>query len=475
MPRILAILILAALSTVAETPADSKDGIPSKVEALHSRTSVAHQQLADWCASKKIHELAWREYRRAAELDPECAVAQKALGRKKVEGRWDVDPKAEVRKRNEGPPDTWQKAADEYAKKRAALASKAAKEYETLAQAAAKAGLEAEARGLWRELARCYDAKHEKANLALGFTRDGENWVGPTDVKNRAEAAKLIAAASAGKDVEGQSEIQRALKWKTTRRRSDHFLIEAALPAGETGQVVQVAEAARALFISTFGIREEDIAGEIQGVVPGSPAEFDTYIDCMPGLDADTRIARKYDGFARFYKSPLCWVSPGNSADLAAVKDAAIHQTSHFLSWRASPAKQMIPAWLNEGIAMWLSDRLNKTGRAYCTSYYHTDLARQQTEPLKWRRFILDGIREGTDPAMSDILSGEMTTLAGVRAVKAWSVVDWLTAARRDDLVGAWADLRNGEDLAKALLGRLGCKTALEMNETWEQWVDENY
>jgi tetratricopeptide (TPR) repeat protein len=474
MRRFLPVLLAFSPLALAEPP-DPKAEYPAKLEALRKKTATAHAQLGSWCASKKIHEDACREFRRAAALDPGNAEAQKGLGKKKEGDAWVPDPKAAPRTRNEGAPDTWRAAHEEYEKKKKTLSEKAAKEFEALAQAVAKAGLEAEARALWKEILREYDSAHEKARAALGYAKQGEAWVGAGDAERRKAAAARVAAADGGKPVAEESETETMMGWKLTKRRSAHFFVEAKVADAQVEGIAKLAEAARAEFAAMFELDEKVLPPEIHGIFGANHDDYKAYIDRVPGLKDEERQQLKLYGQKTFYRF-TSWIGHNGPNTDSFLRDSALHHTAHLLAWRASAGmKNDVPAWFNEGLAWWFTDRFNASAATYCMNIGTGAGGRDLKNPLLWREAILEGLRDGTDPDLRELLNVGYNGLAGVKSVKCWSVMDWLLSVKLAELRKAWGDWREGKEVAPALMERLGVKDYEEMDAAWEAWVLENY
>ncbi|MCC6737717.1 MAG: hypothetical protein IT452_01620 [Planctomycetia bacterium] len=472
--RLAAAGLLFAAFALAGDPPDPKAEWPKKWEALAQKAAREHATIGKWAASKKLHNEAYPEFVRAAELDPANADAQKGLGRRLEGGAWVDDPKTPPKKGAEAPAADVPGLLEEIAKKRAEAAKKLAKEFTTLAEWAQKNGLKDEALGLWRQILDRYDPESEKAHLAVGDVKQDGHWVPPADVAKRDDAAKKLKEAPKGEALKDKTDTEKVLGVSHSKRRSAHFLIEGPYTDDQIAELVQIAETARSLFLELVGRDPEDYPEPIHAVVFKEQEPYGRYVKADAAIpEQDKKAYAAAAGYPSM--NPLGFAGWQGQNDWDYVRDLVAHMSVHILlleHYRAFP----YPAWLYEGVSYWITDRLLKTAKVYCSGFSTSAGGGRDHEDVRgWKAEVKRMERDGQDPSLSELFVSDLSGMNMRRSMKAWSVVEWLAAERKKDFLNLIVELRSGskpEDAAKAALG---VKSLAEMEALWEQYVRAKY
>ncbi|MBI2924068.1 MAG: hypothetical protein HYY18_23670 [Planctomycetes bacterium] len=463
-----------AMGVFAQTPPDPKVEWPKKWDALSKKVAREHITLAKFGLSKKLFEVAFKEYTRAAALDGENAEAQKGLGRKLENGVWVDDPAAKVKKLNEGPVADQQVPLAEYESKKKAATDKAMKEFEGLADWCEKNGLKDEAKQVWKTVLDGYNADHERARLAHGWIRDNGRWVSPEDVAKREAGAKKVAGASEGEPVTAQSDVEQRTGWKLVKRKSDHFYLEGNYSDAEMIELVKACEAARSAFLETFELDVNAFPSPIHGIFLHTQQEYELYVDKDPAIpERDKKSYKAFAGYPTY--RPMSFVGWQGGREFAYMKDYGTHETIHLMFWQWAGLKE-IPAWIFEGLAYWFTDRLLKTALAFCIAMETSAGGGRAFENvLDWKNMVKVSIKDGSDPDIRETMEGRLNTLSIKKAIKAWSLVDFMLTKNKAKFFSFIADLRSGKTQEEALKNALGIKGYGELDAIWEKYVVDNY
>ncbi len=470
---LLAGMVLCAVALAGDPP-DPKAEWPKKWEVLAQKAAKEHAAIGKWAASKKLYNEAFPEFSRAVELDPANADAQKGLGRKLEAGAWVDDPKTPPKKGSEAPAADVPGLLEEVAKKREDAAKKLAKEFTTLAEWAQKNGLKDEALKLWRQVVDRYDPDSEKGHLGLGHVKEGDKWVPPEDVAKRDAGAKRIKDAPKGEAVKDKSEVETSLGVSHSKRRSTHFFIEGPYTDDQVAELVQIAEAARGLFLEMIDRDAEDYADPIHAIVFKAQEPYGRYVKVDPAIpERDKKAYAAAAGYPSL--SPLAFAGWQGDNDWDYVRDLVAHMSVHILfcqHYQAFP----YPAWLYEGISYWVTDRMLKTAKVYCSGFSTSAGGGRDFEDVRgWKAEVKRLEREGQDPQMMELFVTDLSGMNMRRSMKAWSVVEWLVGERKKDFLSLITELRSGSKPEDAVKAALGVKSIGEMEALWEMYVREKY
>ncbi|KAF0242316.1 MAG: hypothetical protein FD180_3973 [Planctomycetota bacterium] len=467
------LLVLLAIPALAETPPDPKVEWPKKWEALAQKAAKEHAAIGKWASSKKLFNEAFPEYMRAAELDPNNAEAQKGLGKKLEDGAWVADPKSPPKKGSEAPGADVPGLLEEIEKKRAEAAKKLSKDFTTLADWAQKNGLKDEAVGLWRQIVDRYDPASEKAHLGLGHSKEGDKWVPPEDVAKREAAAKKLKEAPKGDPVSEKSDVEKSLGVSHSKRRSTHFFIEGPYSDDQIAELVQVAEAARGLFLEMIDGGAEDFAGSTHVTVFKEQEPYGRYVKVDQAIrEQDKKAYAAAAGYPSL--NPLSFAGWQGEKNWDYVRDFTAHMTVHvlFCQYYGFP----YPAWLYEGISYWVTDRMLKTAKIYCSGFSTGAGGGRDFEDMReWKAEVKRQERLGLDPDLRELMGTDLSGMNMRRSMKAWSVVEWLVAERKKEFLSLMSELRSGSKPEDAVKTALGVNTPGELDVLWERYVRDKY
>lgn len=473
--RILSVVAvaLAALPAFAEAPPDPKAEWPKKLETLNQLAAREHAAVGKFATSKKLHNEAFPEYERAAELDPQNADAQKGLGRKLEDGAWVADPKTPPKKGAEAAAADVPKILDDIASKRRDLATKLAKAFTTLAEWADKNGLKPEGAGLWRQVLDRYDPVSEKAHVALGYVKDGTVWVPPGDAAKREDAAKKLKDADKGEIVKDRSEVENALGVSHAKRRSTHFFVEGPWGDAQVAEMVQISETARALFLEMFDEKPDAFAEEIHAIVFKDRDTYGRYVTAdshVPDRDKKAYIAAA--GYPVLNPPGYAvWIG---ARDWDYTRDVVAHMTVHILFCEYFN-KFPVPAWLYEGLSYRVTDRLFKSAKIYCSGFSTGAGGDRNFEDVRdWKPEMKRLERDRQDPDLPELFASDLAGMNMRRSMKAWSVVDWMVEERKKEFIAFIAELRS-KPPDEAAQAAFGVRTLGELDSIWEKYVREKY
>ncbi|MBI2921887.1 MAG: hypothetical protein HYY18_12445 [Planctomycetes bacterium] len=472
--RSLAVLALAASCVSAETPLDPQTEWPKKRDALYQKAGREHAAIAKWAASKKLFNEAHPEWAQAAELDPTNAEAQKALGRKLENGAWVDDPKNPPKKGAEAPAASVPGLLEELDKKRREAGKKLSKDFLVLADWAQKAGLRPESIELWRRVVDRYDPASEKARLGLGHVKQGDVWVPPDDVARRDAAAGRLKDAPRGEAVAGKSEVEQALGVSHAKRRSKHFFVEGPWTDAQIAELVQVAETSREIFLEMFDRDADDFPDEIHAMIYKDNETYARYVQADPAIGKEWKKAYAAAGGYPVL-SPPAFAGFQGPKDWEYVRDFVSHMTVHVLFCQLY-AVFPYPAWLYEGISYWVTDRLLHSAKLYCSGFSTSAGGGRDFEDMReWKAEMKRLEREGLDPGLGELFASDLTGMNMRRSMKAWSVVDWLVAEKKEGFKAFVAELSRGSRPEDAAKEALGVSSLSELDGLWEKYVRAKY
>ena len=469
----IAILAAAAvLSAFAEDPPDPKAEWDEMWPALAKSAARAHVSVGMWAGSKKLYSEASYEFQRAVELDPENSDAQKGLGRKLIGGAWVPNSKTPPKKGSEAPAADVPKLLADLEAKRKDCAGRLARQFTALAEWAEKKGLKEEASALWQQVVDFYDPTSDKAHAGIGHVKDDSMWVPPGDAEKRKDGAKRIADAPKGEAVNEKSEVERALGVSHSKRRSKHFFVEGPYTDAQIAELIQIAEAARGLFLELVEADQDACEISIHIMAYKEQDVYSRYVKADPRVPENQKKAyATKDGYPAANPWAFCTWQGDRSWDY--VRDWAAHMTVHVLLYEYHNVYHF-PIWLIEGISYWATDRLLHTAKFYCSPFTTTKEGGRDFEDMReWKPEVKRLERMGLDPALSDLFQMDELTMRG--AMKVWSIVEWLVSERRKDFLKFVLALRNGSKPEEAVAAALGVKTLEKLDLMWKAYVRMSY
>lgn len=467
-----AVLAAAALAVLAGDPPDPKAEWQKKWDAAVKNAAREHATLAKFAWSRKLYAVALEENGKAATLDPSNADAQKGLGKKNEAGVWVDDPKATVKKTNEGKDSEIEAAKSAVEDKRKAAWTKIVKEIEGVGDFAAKNKLADEEKKSWQLLLE-YDENHEKARKALGYEKQDGRWVAPDDVAKRKDGAKKIAGADEGKPDENPSEVERRTGWKLTKRRSAHYFIQGFYSDGEITELIRCAEGARTAFLETFELKAEDLDTVVDMTFVKTEEQHGKFIDTCEELK-EKGAFKKMGGVTLYHPTPMSECYQGGG-DWRYVKDVCCHDAIHHL-W-AMHAGDVGNAWLDEGLSYWFTDRLLKSAETHCIQFALSGGGggKSWDNVLDWRGLIKEMLATGANPDITEVMEGHINSLNAKKGCKAWSLVDYMLQARKKDFFKFVELMQGGAKQEDAVKEAFGVKGYKELDEKWREWVIKTY
>src|SRR5262249_13241540 len=137
--------------------------------------------------------------------------------------------------------------------------------------------------------------------------------------------------------------------------------------------------------------------------------------------------------------------------EFADVKDCACHLTTHLLLYEMTRL-QFDPAWLQEGLAYWVTDRLLQTAATRCVRVETAvDGGREPVDVLDWKRAVKEDAAAEKAPPLRELLFSAMTNMTPAKVLKSWGFVDFLLREHREAFVAFAAGLKANQPQDAAL------------------------
>lgn len=437
-------------------------------------SSVARLQrfAARWCADNGLEGAATNEWEASLELEPDNEDARKALGFRRVKGEWTRDEGFALERENRGEPKAVEEALDTYRKKRAGIVTAAERELVPLAKWAADRGFKERARRLWG-LVRTFDPDNADACEAVGWKKAGARWFPPDEAAQRTAALALLENGDGGKASKQASKLTEPMEAKFERRRSGHFTFEGRATQDQLAEWLRGAEAARSILFELLAPDEGTKAGSATGVFLTSQAEHVKFLEKCTPLSEDERHTHESLGGWASAGPDIAWEIWTRGELPEYHREAAIHISVHLLfqhTW--SLAKP--PAWLNEGLALWFTDRLTGSALARCTDLKGNTMGDDRSPSTAgWRARLRARLREATAPRLRAVFRSHADDLDLDRMIVAWSFVSWL-ATQPEAFRKFVRSLSGGEEPVDALFEALGVDSYEVLQSRWEAWAREN-
>ncbi|MEK7468229.1 MAG: hypothetical protein AAB074_12515 [Planctomycetota bacterium] len=465
-------LLFSVLALAGDAP-DPKAEWQKKWDTAVKNAAKEHAGLAKIAWSRKLYAVALEDNGKAATLDPNNADAQKGLGKMNEGGVWIDDPKATVKKKNEGKESEIESAMTALGEKRKTAYAKVVKELEGTGDFAVKNKLADEEKQSWKLVIE-YDENHEKARKGLGYEKQDGRWVPPEDVEKRKAGGKKIAGADDGEPATETSTVESRTGWKLTKRRSKHFFVEGFYTDAEIKELVHCAEGARASFLETFELKDEDFDQSVDMLFVKTAEQHDKYIDTNEEIK-DKGNHKGMGGITQYHPAHTTECSQGGGT-WRYVKDVCAHDTIHhmFVFWIGGGAE----AWLREGLSYWFTDRLLKSADTHCIQFALSGggaAGKSWDNVLDWKELIKEMLATNANPDIVEVMEGHINSLNAKKGCKAWSLVDYMLTARKKEFM-EFLQLQAGEmKQEEALKQAFGGDGYKEIDQKWKEWVLKNY
>ena len=387
--------------------------------------------LAEWCRRERLVAEAKALFERAVELDPTREKAQKALGRVEHRGEWMTPEERDERARREAA-----------AEKRASGLVEYEGEWVTAEERDARMQGLVFFEGQWRPPALVQEMK--------GFVQDENGaWVHRDALAARKEA----------------EDLEQKLGVALTVSEGDSIIVMSALADKHVDEVAEKLSEGYRKFHETFGIDEDLLDRRLLPVLEvRERRKFQLYLDHFAEKHQMTEgwlsVAREASGTYHFDPPLIADFQAGRSEEH--LVNSAVNKLGRILANRWYPNFNYLPAWYEEGIAVWLE--VEVCGN--CTTYYlgspgvRNKGRYQQPKPDVSKRFdpnkgwilhgewiarLKDAVETDADTAMQRLIHLEANEMGSLDVAKCWSFLDWLV--RRDP--------EKFSDFVRELRGRL--------------------
>jgi hypothetical protein len=235
-----------------------------------------------------------------------------------------------------------------------------------------------------------------------------------------------------------------------------------------------VAEAARVYFLEMFDLGEDSLSTSIHAMVYKEQATYARYVKADPAVrEADKKAYGDIGGYPVL--GPLAFAGWQGPKDWDYVRDFVAHMSVHILFCQHFAAFPY-PAWLYEGTSYWVTDRMLKTARVFCSGFSTSAGGGRSFEDTRdWKAEVKRMERLGQDPDMRELMSTDLNGMNMRRTLKAWSVVEWLLEDRKKEFGALVAELKSGSKPEDAVKSALGVNTLVLLDVLWKRYVREKY
>ncbi|KAF0242315.1 MAG: hypothetical protein FD180_3972 [Planctomycetota bacterium] len=467
-----AVALLSCLFALAGDPPDPKAEWQKKWDAAVKNAAKEHAGLAKVAWSRKLYAVALEDNEKAVTLDPGNADAQKGLGKMNEGGVWIDDPKATVKKKNEGKESDIDAAMAALGEKRKSAYGKIVKELEATGDFAVKNKLAEEEKKSWKLVIE-YDENHEKARKGLGYEKQDGRWVPPEDVEKRKDGAKKVAGADEGKPDENPSEVENRTGFKMTKRRSSHYFVQGTYSEAEIKELVKCAEGARTAFLETFELKADDLDNSVDMIFVKTEEQHKKFVDTCEELE-NKGAYRDMGGVTLYHPTHMSEAVQGGG-NWRYVKDVCAHDAIHHLwsFWAGNVGN----AWLDEGLSYWFTDRLLKSADTHCIQFALSGggAGKSWDNVLDWRALIKEMLDTNANPDIQEVMEGHINSLNAKKGCKAWSLVDYMLQARKKEFFKFIQSMQEGDKQEEALKKAFGVEGYKDFDGKWKEWVWKNY
>lgn len=474
---------LSALLNAAQgTPAEE---YKARLAALSKSTAAKHFSIADYLANASMFIWAREQLYKTIEFDPDHEGARKKLGFKKNDdGSWESDPTAKQEFGNKKKGEDAERVHKQYIDRLDSAGRDLSRQWGDLALFCKKNGMAAEAGAAFMKALE-YDPANSTARKELGYEKDPKGvWMSKAERDLRKEMKDGIQKAPSGKAASGASQAEKLAGVQTSKRESDHFLVESPhLKEPQMSLILQHAEHTFAMFHKLFS--QQDLFGgqKMDLLVLKDKAQHDTWANnAFKGSEAQMKLIHDSRGSGQF---PIIEVYQGTDPD-ALLYDWTIHTVTQTLIeiWTGTDY-----CWVAEGMALHFTRLMKDTALMHCVDLAGTsprNKGKNYSDPTDWPVICRVWVREHKDPDMTTIMKrtnfGEFD---GADSVKSWSMVEFLLGQHRDKFIEFLMALRelDSENKGKVVEGgvvesalkKVWGWTINDLDYRWKQYVKVAY
>ena len=479
---VMAVAIAALLGAAAQDPPPKPpepkppaEEYKDRVAKLNQTLAEEHFKIGEYLSAASMNQWARLEFRKAIGFSPDHEGARKRLGFVKKDGEWEPDPGAVLETENRKRGEEEQKVRTEYEKRAEKMGKAVSRLFGDLGGFCERNQMKAEAEAAWRKSVE-YDPMNADSRKKLGYVRQGKD--GPYLSKFEAAFRKLVkdglSKAPTGQPHKEETDVERDLGWKHTKRASAHFLVE--VPGKEQDwlkEEIRYGEHAYAMFHKLFELKDDLWTQPLDVVFVKDRPAHEQYVDKYFQGDATRRewIKGKTSGLNGFPRTETILGANSN------MHDYMVHHTAQHLSTHLVGGNRV---WLEEGTAYHFTVLMLGTALSSCLSLGGTGSEGPKRDYQKaedWRLILKTLVREGKDPEMLAVFKcKQFAELDGAEAVKAWSMVEFLVTEHREKFMEFMSKLRGQpvEDDEKALLQVFGWSLE-DFNNRWRAHVTATY
>ncbi|MBI4564536.1 MAG: hypothetical protein HY716_07595 [Planctomycetes bacterium] len=477
MTRIFALACAIALPCLAQDgPARSpEEEYARRLAEIKKRLAEEHYKVGEFLHTVQMYAWARDEYNKALALDPDHEGARRRLGYTRDEaGAWRFDPTAKLETQNRKKGDDAARTKLQYEDRYQKLGRNIAKKWYDLGNYCKSNKMEEEALAAWKKAVE-YDPEHAASRRKLGHVREGKDgpWLTPFEAKIRKEMKEGVKSAPEGEPDDEQTEVEKDLGLKHEKRRSEHFLIEAAgLNQNALKREIQFGEHAYAMFHKLFAQEADLFSQPYNFVVLKDKATHVKYVDFYhQGPPAKKDLARKSTGMGGFPRSE--WTL----GDSQQIHDQMVHMTVQSLSRHLAGGERH---WLHEGLAYHFTKIVLGTAGTLCVDLTGTSAGsdgKNYQDPEHWPLVIRTWVKEGKDPNIYEVFNcTNLGELSGAETVKAWSMVDFLITEHREKFIEFMTKLRGQrEDEDAKILKEVFGWTLEDFDARWQAYARTAY
>jgi hypothetical protein len=476
MCRSILLLGIAAIFGQAGQDAPAKppaEEYKDRVARVRESLAEEHYKVGEYLAGVSMHRWAREEYRKSVGFSADHAEARKRLGYVQKDGEWEPDPNAPLETENKKKGTEEEKLKQEYDKRVEKLGKNIGRLWAELGNWCEKNKLKPEAEAAWK-LAIEYDPLNTDSRKKLGYVRQKDGpWLSKFETSLRKEMKEGMAKSPSGSPHKEETEVEADLGWKHEKRKSVHFLVQAAGQNQEwLSKEVKHGEHAYAIFHKMFNQKEELFSQEYNLIVVKDKSAHEAYVDKYVQSGDQTRkdFLKKMNGIGGFPRS--LWIK-GERED---VHDWVIHVTTESLFEHLVGGSR---PWMKEGLAYHFTKTMLGTAGVMCVNLAGTGSGGEKNlqNPEDWPLVIRTWIKESKDPAMAEVFKcKEIAELSGSETVKGWSMIDFLITEHRERFIEFLSKLRGQreEDDEKTLKEVFGW-TLEDFDLRWRTYARASY
>jgi tetratricopeptide (TPR) repeat protein len=460
-------------SSGQDAPLSPADEYKTRLARINEALADEHFKVGEYLAGVSMFRWAREEYRKAIGFSMDHEESRKRLGYVKKEGDWAPDPDASLESENKKKGDEQDKVKKEYDTRIDRLGKNVGRMWAELGGFCEKNKMTAEAQAAWKKAIE-YDPMNGDSRRKLGYARQGKSgpWLSKFESAFRKQAKEGIAKSPGGAGDKTRTTVESDMGWTHEKRKSPHFLIEAAKDQEWLAKHVKHGEHAYALFHKLFDVKDELFQQPYNIVIVKDKAQHEAYVDKYHQGDSTRReFSKKMKGTGGF---PQTEVTLGNDPDL---HEFVVHMTTQRCSEHLTGGSR---PWLHEGLAYHFSMQVIGKGGTFCTNIQGTGAGggeRDYRNMEDWPLIMRTLINESKDPAMIEVFKcKDFAELSGAEAVKAWSLVDFLVTEHRERFLDFCSKARGQrEDEDEKILKEVFDWTIDDLDTRWRTYVRAFY